>query len=153
MATKNSTESELVGLSDTETDIAWAQNFITVMGVNLMEPILYQDNTSTITIVKEGVERRLRSKHLTARWAVLHESIVTNNESTLTYKKTKVMLADPFTKPLEGASYQLIMNVIMGWMTINYLEKRLCLKYTGVRWDPSIPGSKIPDPSRPGHNI
>ena len=75
----------------------------------------------------------MKTKHLTARKAVLHEAIVENQECDLVYKNTKVMVADPFTKALEGASFQLLMNVIMGWLSIKRLEAIVGPKSTGVR--------------------
>ena len=58
---------------------------------------------------------------------------MTNKEAILSYKYTKWMLADPFTKPLEGAGFQLLMNVVMGWMSVARLQKLIPPKITGVR--------------------
>ena len=133
IATKNSTESELVGMSDTMDEVEWAQDFIMALGYKMQEPRLYQDNQSAMTIMLEKPERRLRIKHLTARHAVLYETIVTSKEAILSYKYTKWMLVDPFTKPLEGARFQLLMNVVMGWMSVARLQKLTPPKITGVR--------------------
>ena len=133
ICTKNSTESELVGVSDSLDEVEWTQDFIESLGHKLSTPILFQDNQSTITIVLEKTTRRLRTKHMTARRAVLHEAIVTNKEAEVVYKYTKWMLADPFTKPLEGQGYQLLMNVIMGWMTVETVQKLIGPKVVGVR--------------------
>ena len=105
IATKDSTESETVGLSDKYKVLEWTQDFILGLKVKLQKPVIFQDNTSTITIIKDKGGKRLRTKHLTARKAVLHEAIVENQECDLVYKNTKVMVADPFTKALEGASF------------------------------------------------
>ena len=86
-----------------------------------------------MTIVLEKPERRLRTKHLTARRAVLYETFVTNKEAILSYKYTKWMLADPFTKLLEGAGFKLLMNVVVGWMSVARLQKLIPPKITGVR--------------------
>ena len=133
ICTKNSTESEMVGVSDSYDEVEWTQDFIESLGHKLNTPILFQDNQSTINIVLEKSIRRLRTKHMTARRAVLHETIVTNKEAELVYKYTKWMLADPFTKPLEGQGYQLLMNVIMGWMTVETVQKLIGPKIAGVR--------------------
>ena len=92
----------LVGLLDVEVDVEWAQQLILVLRCKMMEPVLFQDDASTTIIIKDTTGRRMKNKHLTSRRAVLHEPIVTNEEAVLIYKNTKIMLIDPFTKPLEA---------------------------------------------------
>ena len=122
-ATKNSTESELVGTSDCYEDLEWAQDSIEGLGYKMEIPVQWQDNTSTIIIIKDPKAKRLRTKHLTSRKDVLHEAICKNNEALLEYKNTKVMIADAFTKILKDQSFYLIMNVVMRWMSMTKLER------------------------------
>ena len=137
IATKDSTEAELVGMSDSFAKLEWAHDFIVALGEKLREPIIYQDNMSAITLVLAVPTRRLRTKHLTARNACLHESIVKRNEASLEHKGTKLMVADTFTKPLVGEGFHLLMAVVMGWLTCNKLEELIDARNKGVRWNKS----------------
>ena len=133
ISTKDSTESELVGISDSYEKLEWANDFIEGLGEKLKEPIVFQDNMSTITLIMSVPPRRLRNKHLTARNACLHEAIVKNKEALLLHKQTKLMIADPFTKPLQGEGFHLLMAVVMGWLSCEKLEQIIDARNKGVR--------------------
>ena len=132
IATKDSTEAEIVGMSDNFEKLEWVHDFITSLGWRLNQPIIYQDNMSAITLVM-GVPRRLRTKHMTARNAVLHQAIVEKNEAGLEHKSTKLMIADPLTKPITGEAYHLMMAVVMGWMSCSSLDRLIHARNKGVR--------------------
>ena len=132
IATKDSTEAEIVGMSDNFERLEWVHDFITSLGWRLNQPIIYQDNMSAITLVM-GVPRRLRTKHMTARNAVLHQAIVEKNEAGLEHKSTKLMIADPLTKPITGEAYHLMMAVVMGWMSCSSLDRLIHARNKGVR--------------------
>ena len=51
LATKDSIESELVALSDFVAKVDYTQGYVLTRGYNLEEPIVFNDNTSTITII------------------------------------------------------------------------------------------------------
>ena len=53
-ATKNSTKLEFVGLSYNKENIVWKQELILALGYEIKELMLFQDNTSTITIIKDN---------------------------------------------------------------------------------------------------
>ena len=130
--TKDSTEVEIVGMSNNFEKLEWAHDFIVSLGERLNQPVIYQDNMSAITLVMTVPTRRLRNKHLTARNAVLHEAIATNKEATLEHKGTKLMIADPFTKPLTGEGYHLMMAVVMGWLSCSALERIIHARNKGL---------------------
>ena len=67
-----------------------------------------------------------------ARNAVLHKAIVKNKEAVLKHKGTKAMIADPFTKPLIGEGFHLLMAVVMGWLTCSKLESIIDARNKGV---------------------
>jgi hypothetical protein len=51
IATKDSTEAELVGVSDTLSEVEKTHEYMKEQGVELDLPVIYQDNMSTITLV------------------------------------------------------------------------------------------------------
>ena len=132
IATKDSTEAEIVGMSDNFEKLEWAHDFIMSLGWRLNQPIVYQDNLSAITLVT-AEPRRLRTKHMTARNAVLHQEIIENKVATLEHKGTKLMIADPLTKPVTGEAYHLMMAVVMGWLSCVDLERIIHARNKGVR--------------------
>ena len=94
---------------------------------------MFQENMSTITLIMSVPSHRFRNKHLTARNACLHEAIVKNKEALLLHKRTKLMIADPFTKPLQGEGFHLLMAVVMGWLSCEKLEQIIDARNKGVR--------------------
>ena len=55
MNTKNSTESELVGVEDVLTQVIWTRYFLKEQGYDIHEKIIYQDNHSAIKLDKNGI--------------------------------------------------------------------------------------------------
>jgi hypothetical protein len=106
IVTKNSTEAELVALSDLLLEGELIERFIIELG-RLMEEdfvkdihLIHQDNKSTMTMVISGGGKP-RTKYMQ-----VHEEYVTerlqSGEVVLKYVNTKNMLADLLTKPLGG---------------------------------------------------
>ena len=52
--TKSSTESELVGLSDSANQILWVRNYMLNQGYKMEPAIIYRDNKSTIQLINNG---------------------------------------------------------------------------------------------------
>ena len=52
--TKSSTEAEVVGVSDYLPSTIWTENFWSHQGNNLEESIIYQDNTSSMRLERNG---------------------------------------------------------------------------------------------------
>jgi hypothetical protein len=51
---KSSCESEIIGLYDKVGDILWAHQFLEAQGYKIKTNIVYQDNTSTLSLAKNG---------------------------------------------------------------------------------------------------
>ena len=68
MVTKDSTESELVGLSDKIMSVVQCYDYVQAQGVECVVPVVHQDNTSTITLVTKG-GGQYRTKYLRVRQA------------------------------------------------------------------------------------
>jgi hypothetical protein len=106
IVTKDSTESELVGLSDKFIDLIECNDFMRGQGYDNGPPLVYQDNQSTISLVTKG-GGKYRTKYLRARQARVREQIK-SGELILKYLSTRLMLADILTKPLQGKLLKLL---------------------------------------------
>jgi hypothetical protein len=113
IVTKDSTEAELVALSDLVTEVERCDEFMREQGVQDLEvPVVYQDNTSTISLVVEGGGKP-RTKHMRVRQNLVKEK-VDKKEVKITYVPTKSMIADVLTKPLQGDVFGKLTEAIMG---------------------------------------
>ena len=104
--TKSLTKAELVGISDYLTNTIWARMFLDKQGFTMKENNFYQDNKSTIKLAVHG--RKLagkQSRHIDIRYFYISDQ-VQNKELKVQHCPTNQMLADFFTKPLQGALFQ-----------------------------------------------
>ena len=113
IATRESTEAELVALSDMMLIAEWAKEFMMAQGFEMKTPIIYQDNTSTITLVTTKTGGKLRTKHINARRAAVLQDIL-NERFIVKYINTKKMIADVLTKPLGGQQFKYLISFLMG---------------------------------------
>jgi hypothetical protein len=127
LITKNSTEAELVALSDYVLEGELIEDFLMDLG-HLMDDDLvtnvhhvYQDNTSTIVIVTTGGSKP-RSKYMKVREEYIKERVRTG-ELDISYVKTKDMFADVLTKPLGGELFHSIVKRILGMHLNNWGAK------------------------------
>jgi hypothetical protein len=140
IATKSSTESELVGLSDVLSEIENSQVYMEEQGVELDIPLVYQDNMSTIALVSSVDSGNVRSRHLNARRSIVHEAWNVLRSIEIKYLPTREMIADVLTKPLGGNLFYRFADALMGRR--NYNESATTgtdaanerAGATGVRW-------------------
>lgn len=97
-STRDSTESELVGLADMLLEVEYHKEWLKSQGYELKTPIIFQDNTSTLTLVEEG-GGKFRNKHLRALRGVVEEAI-DEGDIQVQYISTNDMVADLLTKHL-----------------------------------------------------
>jgi len=100
MVSKDSTEGELVGLTDRVDGVLRLDEFMKSQGHVMELPVIYQDNQSTIWLVTKG-GGKYRNVHLRVRQRRLQEKIM-NKEIIVAYLSTGNMTADVLTKPLQG---------------------------------------------------
>lgn len=112
IVTKDSTESELCGLSDKVMDVVKCNDFLKSQGYDLGPPVILQDNTSTITLVTKG-GGKYRNKYMKVRQGYVKER-VDFGDITLQHLPTTMMLADVLTKPLQGELYRKLTCGIVG---------------------------------------
>ena len=104
IVTKSSAESELVGLSDSTSQVIYCRDFLIGQGYKLDAATIYQDNMSTIALVKKGQPTSERSRHINIRYFFVKDR-VDQGEVKIEYKATNEMLADVLTKPLQGSLF------------------------------------------------
>ena len=103
---RSSTEAELVGVDDASTMILWTKLFMEEQGYGVIKNILYQDNKSTILLEQNG--KRSSSQRTCAiniRYFFIMDQVEKGNVS-ITYCPMKEMVADYFTKPLQGVQFE-----------------------------------------------
>jgi hypothetical protein len=121
--TKSSTEAELVGASDYLPYPIWAKKFLDAQGYVLEENIFYQDNQSTIRFERNGRNScGPNSRHIDIRYFFIKDRIDIE-DIDVQYCPTEQMLADFFTKPLQGSLFRKFREVIMGHKHIDTLKE------------------------------
>ena len=112
--TKSSTEAELVGASDFLSQTIWTRKFIEAQGYEVKANDFYQDNMSAMRLEKNGrASAGQKSRHIDIRYFFIKDRIATK-DITLIHCPTEIMIADYFTKPLQGRLFEKFRDVIMG---------------------------------------
>ena len=125
--TKSSTETELVGLSEYIPYTIWMKNFLHEQGYKVTGNV-YQDNQSSIKMEKNGRNSCTgNSRHVNIRFFFVKD-LVDKKEIEIVYCPTETMLADYFTKPLQGKLFHLHRAVIMGWNSVESLKPKIVLE-------------------------
>ena len=127
---KSSTEAEVVGLSEYLPYNIWMIYFLMHQGYKIVNNILYQDNQSAIRMEKNGRNSCTgNSRHIHIRYFFVKDR-VDKKEVKIEYCPTEQMLADFFTKPLQGSLFRKFRDVIMGYkpMTDLYTVQDLPIK-------------------------
>ena len=120
--TRSTTESEIVGVSDYLPDMIWLLRFLEEQGYKVKKPVLMQDNEGAIKLEKHG--RRSSSKrtrHMDMRYFFIKDRLETEGIEVI-YCPTESMIADYFTKPLQGSLFHKLRRIIMGMDHISTLQ-------------------------------
>jgi len=118
LITRNSTEAELVALSDYLEEGELIEGLLADLGDVMMEELVqvthlvFQDNQSTIKVVMDAGGKQ-RSKYMKVRAAYVAERIRVK-ELEIKYKHTSKMVADLLTKPLGGDLFHQHANNALG---------------------------------------
>jgi hypothetical protein len=104
--TKSSTEAELVGVDDVMGHIIWIRNFLKMQGYPGGSIRVFQDNQSAMLLENNGKwSSTKRTRHLDIRYFFVTDRIK-KKELEVLYCPTEDMVADFFTKPLQGSSFR-----------------------------------------------
>ena len=109
---RDSTEAEIVALENILLDVEWHNEWFLGQGYKMKPPLIFQDNTSTITLVTKG-GGKMRNKTMRVKQAVILEGSQ-NGDYEMKYVPTEDMVADIYTKPLSGFKFYRFMKIIMG---------------------------------------
>ena len=112
--TRSSTIAELVAVDDFLSKILWMQKFLHGPGYTLKNNILLQDNTSTILMEKN--ERNClgkRNRAIDVRYFSIKDS-VQRGDIEIKHIGSNYMIADFFTKCLQGKKFLEVRKLILG---------------------------------------
>ena len=118
---KSSTEGEIVGVSDFLPNMIWARMFLQEQGYTLKNNTLYQDNQSAMKIILNG--RRSsgsKTKHMDNRYFWIKDRLESEGIE-VKYCPTANMIADFFTKPLQGMAFKKLRDVVQGYKHVSTL--------------------------------
>ena len=122
--TKSSTEAEVVGVSEYLPFNLHFVMFLREQGYTIKENILYQDNESAIKMETNGrMSCTSNSKHIDIRYFFVKDR-VDKKEIEIHHCPTTKMVADYFTKPLQGGLFRKLRRIIMGWDPLTTLEDK-----------------------------
>ena len=111
-----------MGTSDFLPYNIWLVNFLREQNYDVRENVLYQDNTSAIKMEKNGRQScSSKSRHINIRYFFIKDR-VDKGEIDIRHCDTHAMLADFYTKPLQGALFRKFRDVIMGFKAIETLN-------------------------------
>jgi len=97
--------------------------FLADQGYKLTENIFYQDNQRAIRIEKNGrASCGQKSRHIDIHDFFMQDRFESEGVSVV-YCPTDEMLADLFTKPLQGSLFRKFRAVLLGHCHVNMLSK------------------------------
>jgi hypothetical protein len=104
--TRSSTESELVGADDAIPQMMWTRYFLEGQGYKVDKCILHHVNMSAMLLETNGKQSiSKRTKYIRVSYFFIKYR-VSNGDITLKHCPAGEMLADHFTKPLQGALFR-----------------------------------------------
>ena len=112
LVSKSSTVAEIIAISDGIDDTMWCQEFMRAQGYEMKPAVLHQDNQSAIVLAEKGRLNHQKTRHVNIRYFGIID-LVERKEVNIVYTPTEEMIADFFTKPLQGMSFNKARSAIM----------------------------------------
>jgi hypothetical protein len=107
------TDAEVVGVHDVLPQILWTSYFLNGQGFDVNDSILYQDNTSSMQLEKNGCTSASKcSQHMNIQYFYVTNK-VKSGELRIEYCPTNKMRGDFFTKPIQGGKFYWDRDVLM----------------------------------------
>jgi hypothetical protein len=117
----SSTGAELVGASNYLPNTLWVKQFLEAQGHRIHESFFEQDNESAIRMETNGrMSAGAKSRHINIRYFWIKYQTKDAN-ITVRHCPTLEMLADFFTKPLQGELFKRFKAVLLGHAHVNTL--------------------------------
>lgn len=119
----SSMEAEIVGISDFVPNVIWARMFLEAQGYEIDKNLLYQDNQSVIKIEKNGAKScsKRSTRHIDMRYYFIKDRL---ENVKVIFCPTEYMVADFFTKPLQGKLFHYLKAIVMGHQPIENLTSQ-----------------------------
>ena len=112
--TMSSSESELVGISDSLPQVLWTRYYLESHGFKIPPAIMYEDNMSAMHLAKNGRSNSSRTRHIAIRYFFITDRI-RSGEVELHYVNTRDQIADILTKPLQGQLVRRLRQLLLNW--------------------------------------
>jgi hypothetical protein len=103
LVTRSTAEAEIVAMDDASSLTMWVRGFLDLLGLLVGPVVMYEDNQSTIAMVKNGNCTAERTRHINVKYFWLHDKIKAG-EIVLRYIESENNVADYFTKSIVDAS-------------------------------------------------
>ena len=111
--TRSSTEAKLIAVNDVMPLILWTRYFLEAQGYKVHESKVFQVNQSAMLLEKNGKPSSSHQMcHISIRYFFVTDRIQ-SKEVTVEYCPTDEMLADMFTKPLQGPAFHHFHAVVL----------------------------------------
>ena len=112
--TKGSTEAEIVGVSNYLPNLIWTRMLLEAQGFSIEENILFQDNQSAIKIEYNGKASSVQKTKYMDKIYIWIKARLQSEGIKVEYRPTEKMIADFFTKPLQGALLKQFIDNVLG---------------------------------------
>jgi len=110
----------LVAIDDAMGQVLWMRNFLAEQGQYVPTTTIYQDNKSTILLAENGrASSSKRTRHLNVRYYFVTDQIK-KGYVKVAFCTTADMLADFFTKPLQGTLFAHMQDQVLNLPTIKH---------------------------------
>ena len=96
--------------------------FLQAQGITMPPIKVLQDNESTIKLIKKGRPTAEQTRHIDLGYFWVTD-LVSRGIATVSYCPTLSMLADMFTKPLQGSLFLAMRDKVLGYVTAQHLPK------------------------------
>jgi hypothetical protein len=110
--TKSTAETELTGMSEEMSQSVWTKFWLEENGHKVNPINIFQDNKSTIAMIKKGKACGRNTRHINMRHFFIKDYIA-KGIVEVKYLFTKEMIADILTKPLKGKEFNYLVKKLM----------------------------------------
>ena len=109
-------DAEIYALSDGVPSGIWLQDFMTEVGygTDVNPGIIYEDNMSVLHSIKKGETTSAQQRHIRIR-TMFSNQFTDGERFEITHCPTSDMIADILTKPLQGAAFERLRDLILGY--------------------------------------
>jgi hypothetical protein len=149
LVSRSSTEAELIGVHDVLPQMLWTKHFLEEQGYEIGVIDVLQDNKSAMLLEMNGRgSSTKRTKHINVRYFYVKD-LVTNKHIAISHCPTEDMIADFFTKPLQGIQFRRFRSFIMNVDPSSpyYMDPRSVLKHSDYLQQTSRDGDVMSDTS------